>query len=330
MLLASAGQQITTQPFLSQEELLGLLKIIVAPEYQNHMKDWLYYAKPNEKKGLYILTKVVKHRGEKIFKTQAIHSKEEQFDLNRLTMDEAFKRYQEKKCQTSYADFYGASVDQKFKYNNILRYKEFAHLNYAVFVKRELLPYIQSWINIERSEQYKEYVLDFLRSFLATIRSNRKFVTKYSEDYKNSKPWDKFSCHSVFQERARINTFNPTIEELQEQLALEKKALIEKEKESGVVYNDQIANQEEIKRKKEELVNGQKNLLKGIYTNTMSTVYQNSYKGYPNKYPFSVKTDFSTSMVKGIVPDKYTMNSTKKEILISDELKNNVRTMLFK
>jgi hypothetical protein len=37
--------------------------------------------------------------------------------------------------------------------------------------------YVNAWIVIERTEQYKEYVIDFLRSFACVVRSNRKFVT---------------------------------------------------------------------------------------------------------------------------------------------------------
>lgn len=37
--------------------------------------------------------------------------------------------------------------------------------------------YINAWVQIEKTEQYKEYVIDFLRSFCSVIRSNRKFVT---------------------------------------------------------------------------------------------------------------------------------------------------------
>jgi hypothetical protein len=44
------------------------------------------------------------------------------------------------------------------------------------------------------------------------------------------------------------------------------------------VYNDNIKNQEEIKRRKMELINGTKNLLKGIYNNTSSSCYQEVYK----------------------------------------------------
>ena len=41
-------------PFLSNEELSNLLKQLIDIKYQKNISDWLYYAKPNEKKGLYI------------------------------------------------------------------------------------------------------------------------------------------------------------------------------------------------------------------------------------------------------------------------------------
>ena len=53
-------------------------------------------------------------------------------------------------------------------------------------------------------------------------------------------------------------------------------------------------------------------------------------RGLPNKYPYINRTDFGTSMIKGIIPDRYTLKQFKEQTEISDELKNNVRTMLFK
>ena len=41
-------------PFLSNDELGALLKQLIDVKYQKNIPDWLYYAKPNEKKGLYI------------------------------------------------------------------------------------------------------------------------------------------------------------------------------------------------------------------------------------------------------------------------------------
>ena len=37
-------------PFLSNDELTVLLKQLIDPKYQKNISDWLYYAKPNEKK----------------------------------------------------------------------------------------------------------------------------------------------------------------------------------------------------------------------------------------------------------------------------------------
>jgi hypothetical protein len=102
-----------------------MLLEIIDNRYHNNCSDWLYYAKPNEKKGLYILSKVIKHKGQKIFKTQLLKTKEEENDLNKLTLEEAFKRYQKRQLVSSYADFYGGNVSDKFKYNNILKYKDF-------------------------------------------------------------------------------------------------------------------------------------------------------------------------------------------------------------
>ena len=58
---------------------------------------------------------------------------------------------------------------------------------------------------------------------------------------------------------------------MQARLELERQAIIEKERNAGIVFNDQIANAEEMKKRKEELVNGNRNLLKGIYVGNMSS-----------------------------------------------------------
>lgn len=60
-----------------------------------------------------------------MFKTQLSKTKDEENDINSLTLDEAFKRYQKKKALSSYNEFFGANVDEKFKYNNVFKYKDF-------------------------------------------------------------------------------------------------------------------------------------------------------------------------------------------------------------
>lgn len=60
-----------------------------------------------------------------MFKTQLSKTKDEENDVNNLTLEEAYKRYQKRKNNSSYSDFYGANVDEKYKYNNIFKYKDF-------------------------------------------------------------------------------------------------------------------------------------------------------------------------------------------------------------
>jgi hypothetical protein len=121
-----------TDEFTSDEELRKILDLIIQSQYKSHISDWIYYAKPNEKKGLYILSKVINGKGQQIFRTQLIKTKEEINDLNKLTLEEAYKRYQKNKNMSSYAEFYGGNLDDKYKYNNILKYKDFENVNLIV------------------------------------------------------------------------------------------------------------------------------------------------------------------------------------------------------
>lgn len=97
----------------------------------SHIDDWLYSALPNEKKGLFILSKVHRHKGQKFFKTQMRKTKEELDDINNLSMAEALKRYQNKLNfkSTTYGHFYCNNQDQKYKFDNILEHKQFTKVN---------------------------------------------------------------------------------------------------------------------------------------------------------------------------------------------------------
>ena len=112
----------------TDDELRSMLKEICNPKFEGHVNDWVYYSKPNEKKGLFILSKVIKHRGQKLFKTQLTKTKEEERDISKLTLEEAFKRQQKKKNVSSYSEFYGGNLDDRYKYNNILKFKEFTNV----------------------------------------------------------------------------------------------------------------------------------------------------------------------------------------------------------
>jgi hypothetical protein len=67
----------------------------------------------------------------------------------------------------------------------------------------------------------------------------------------------------------------PTVEEIRARLNLDKYKNVTLEQPK---LNDNIENMEENRRRKEELVRGQKNLLKGIFSNVNTSYYQDSFK----------------------------------------------------
>jgi hypothetical protein len=77
-----------------------------------------------------VVNQIIKHNGQKSFKTQLTKTKEEENNIDNLTMEAAFERYYKRKNNSSYSDFFGSNIDQKFKYNNILKYKDFDHVNF--------------------------------------------------------------------------------------------------------------------------------------------------------------------------------------------------------
>lgn len=125
----------------------------------------------------------------------------------------------------------------------------------------------------------------------------------------------------------------PTLEELKQRMNLLNDGKSSTKSEFAVtdssIYNDNLKNLEEIKKRKAELVQGQKNLLKGIYANTTTSCYQEVYKAIPQKYHISKNPDFKTSSVKGIIPDRLTQSRLNNAIEITDELKNKVKNIMF-
>lgn len=64
---------------------IQILNNIIDEKYKSHIEDWLFYAKPTEKKGLYILSKVIKNKGEKMFRFQLKKDINEEVDTKSLT-----------------------------------------------------------------------------------------------------------------------------------------------------------------------------------------------------------------------------------------------------
>ena len=50
-------------------------------------------------------------------------------------------------------------------------------MDYGLFLTTEYCTYIDKWKFIEINDEYIEYVVDFLRGFFSTIKSNQKYMT---------------------------------------------------------------------------------------------------------------------------------------------------------
>ncbi len=144
-------------------------------------------------------------------------------------------------------------------------------------IKSEYYTYISNWVHLEKSEQYKEYILDFLRSFLSTVRANRKFITHNYDVYQDFKRNDKFTSHAphFLNKHQKYEERVPTYEEMRARLNLDAQKFAESQSKS---FSTTENHKEEIEKRKRELTLGTKNLLKGIFPNSTSTVYQEVFK----------------------------------------------------
>jgi hypothetical protein len=95
-------------------------------------------------------------------------------------------------------------------------------------------------------------------------------------------------------------------------------------------FNDNIKNMEEIKRMKEDLIQGNRYMLKGIYKFNPNSTYQDTYKAIPQKYKFEYNPDFYSSCVKGVMPEPYTQKIRKEGGVLSQNLKNTIENIMFR
>jgi hypothetical protein len=105
----------------SEINLKETLNLIIEEKYKKAIDDWLFDAKPNERKGLFVISKIIKCKGEKAFRDKL----DQNVEKTELSMENAYKRYQKRAFSSTYKDEFCLSVDPKFKYNNILKYKKF-------------------------------------------------------------------------------------------------------------------------------------------------------------------------------------------------------------
>lgn len=121
----------------SEQSLKETLLMIIDQPYQKNIDDWLFDAKPNERKGLFIISKIIKHKGERAFKDKLDQKPEGE----ELSMENAYKRYQKRAMSSTYVDEFCLTVNPVFRYNNILKHKKFDFVSFLLIILDQLLSY---------------------------------------------------------------------------------------------------------------------------------------------------------------------------------------------
>ena len=118
-------------------------------------------------------------------------------------------------------------------------------------------------------------MLDFLRSYLSTVRSNRKFVTHNSDQFHNFKRHDKFTTHAPYllNKTEKLVERVPTLEEMRARLNLDSCKLTENDG-----SKDNSNNYDEVRNRKQQLNKGGRSIIKGIFNASTNTTYQEMFK----------------------------------------------------
>lgn len=338
----------------TNQELLPILKKTLNYDSQMHYNDWLFGCKPNEKKGLFLLGKIYDNRGLLPFKTK--EKKDNNIDIaNDLTYKAAIYRYNKRSNLSTYKNAYDYTNFENDKsnttlYKNIFQERNIDQLPYSQILNISCLHALKNWLAIEHTEEYKDLVLEFLRSFYTTVKFNSKdYKTTKHMSYTPFKEHELYSNKPFFDKASLYHNANSlsknkgnklmTMEEMRNYLKIDELKnklnknieLYEKTKKQQEVSNMDHYNM--LNKKKEELIRGNCNLLKGIYGNTNSSVYQENFKGHNEKFKIDLTKGkefmMYTSGVKGKMPDPAEMNRINTDkYTISNTLKNNISSII--
>ncbi len=299
---------------MSENDLKYILNIILKEDFKTHIDDWLFYAKPNDKKGLYLISKIYKHKGSTVFKEKSL--KQVSTDLNDLNYKAAMMRYKNNSFSSTYKTSFVS--DHKFLYKNIFQERDLKQTVYSSILSSDTLDFISNWLKNEKTEEYKDYVLDFLRSFYTTYHSNRNHSTVYRDEYHKYQKHETYSEVAVFCENAKLKRFDYSkqkyipVEEMRKNLKIDQmKQDFNTKMQKWTNLSSDNDGYGLIQQRKQELIKGNKNIIRGIYGNTSTSVYQESFKGFPERHKLSldgIEKGKYISGVKGKCPDPSIMN----------------------
>ena len=163
----------------------------------------------------------------------------------------------------------------------------------------------------------------------------------YSIDYEKFKKHEEYSQNSFFCNNAKLKRFSESknyisTEEMRKNLKLDEAKIKYDAKmklwENKIIEPSAYDNMQMIELRKKDLINGNKNLIKGIYGNTNTSIYQESFKGQNEKFKINFTNNIYDSKylsgVKGKIPDPSIMNIISKNNDINACLADKVKKII--
>jgi hypothetical protein len=136
----------------------------------------LQTATKDEIKGLKVVQAIVKHKGQKRFKTQ---EKVERYDI-----DQARSDIRRRTMTSFYTSQFSSMSPDRHHVSEILKYKRLPELNYSQILQPQALQCIENWLKLDDDPSFKDLLITFLQGMHSVCKINENLpVTSNQETF---------------------------------------------------------------------------------------------------------------------------------------------------
>lgn len=269
---------------ITENNLKQLAETVLCPKIYPHIEQFLSTATKNEIKGLKIAASIHKHQGKKKFRPS---SKPSEPMLNN-TIDLLKKKYMRSYYNSEYCKEGGPETD-------IFKYKKLSDLKCGEVLSSDSLENIQKWLNLKDEAVYQEYLLAFLRGVYSVYRSqeavpsssHRENFSWVRQTGKSESPLKSFVAKVSLPQVAKKNHRSESTTEG-----------MKKEKRESLNESPKLAALKNLKGNKEIT-----SWISNVPCRNTS-LYQDSFIPLFYQKTAAKKTDFNTSIVCRLLPDR--------------------------
>lgn len=161
---------------MENEQLARFCESILKPVCLKYIQTWLQTATKDEIKGLKVVQAIVKHKGQKRFKTQ---EKVERFDIDQAKTD-----IRRRTMTSYYTSQYSSMSPARSHVSEILKYKKLSELNYSQILQHQVLQFIENWLHLDDEASFKDLMITFLQGLHSVCKINENMpVTSNQETF---------------------------------------------------------------------------------------------------------------------------------------------------